>query len=105
MAKLSDTETFKLREAYNNHLKETDGVLTAEDLHKIYLECGHDFPLARIRTLAKPMRILQKPSFLEAKMLFMQLKMMSNKPAGSNPLSPRAGDSAQAVRSVHPATA
>lgn len=90
MAKLSDSETFKLREAYNAHLKDTDGILTAEGLNKIYLECGFDFPVARIKTLAKPMRILQKPSFLEAKMLFMQLKMMANKPAGSGVLSPRA---------------
>jgi len=89
MAKLTDTEIFKLREAYNQHLKETDGILTAEGLHKIYVECGQDFPLTKIKTLAKPMRILQKPSFLEAKMLFMQLKMFANKgPSGA--LSPRA---------------
>lgn len=92
MAKLSDSETFKLREAYNAHLKDTDGILTAEGLQKIYVECGFDFPVARIKTLAKPMRILTKPSFLEAKMLFMQLKMMANKPAGGGPLSPRSMD-------------
>src|SRR5690606_2186 len=84
---------FKLRESYNQHLKETDGILTAEGLHQIYVECGHDFPLAKIKTLAKPMRILTKPSFLEAKMLFMQLKMFAAKAAGgSGPgaaLSPR----------------
>lgn len=85
MAKLSDTEVFKLRESYNALLKQTDGTLTAEGLHALYLECGHDFPLAKIRTLAKPMRILTKPSFLEAKMLFMQLKMFANK----SPVSPR----------------
>ena len=97
MAKLSDTEIFKLRESYNQHLKETDGILTAEGLHKIYLECGQDFPLTKIKTLAKPMRILQKPSFLEAKMLFMQLKMFANKgPSGA--LSPRATEDAEAPK-------
>ena len=99
MAKLSDTDIFKLRESYNQHLKETDGILTAEGLHKIYLECGQDFPLQKIKTLAKPMRILSKPSFLEAKMLFMQLKMFANK-APSGVLSPRGGEEAAAAPQV-----
>src|SRR3546814_9130061 len=98
MAKLSDTETFTLREAYNNHLKESDGILTAEGLQQIFVECGHEFAIARIKTLAKPMRILQKPSFLEAKMLFMQLKMMAAKQAGT-PLSPRSVAQDTGVRS------